>query len=172
MNKGNNSLLFITFGLPGAGKTYVARVFAEFGFFVHDGDDDLTEDMKTAIATQQPINDATRDAFFAQIVQSIYRLRPAYPRLVVGQTFIKEKYRLLVREHFPEAQFILVEADASIRETRLVQRTHQMLDMEYARKMTLIFEPPLIDHLIITNNGHGEDEIKRQIKAILDSQSL
>jgi len=161
--------MFITFGLPGAGKTYVARIFSEYDFYVHDGDDDLTQDMKTAIATQSPINDTMRDAFFNQIIQSIYRLKPEHPRLIVAQTFIKEKYRLLVREHFPEAQFILVEADANIREERLIQRTHQMLDIDYTRKMRLIFEPPRIDHMIINNNGHGEREIKRQIEAILQA---
>lgn len=164
--------LLITFGLPGAGKTYVARVFHEFGFFVHDGDDDLTDEMKTAIATQNPINDTMRDAFFSRIVQSIYELRPTHPRLVVAQTFIKEKYRLLVRKHFPDAQFILVTAKPKLRETRLEQRSHQMLDRDYARKMTLIFEPPLIDHLMISNDGNGEDEIKRQIEAILLAQDL
>jgi len=164
--------LFITFGLPGAGKTYVARVFNEFGFYVHDGDDDLTDEMKIAIATQKPINDAMRDAFFDQIIESIHRLRPHHPRLVVAQTFIKEKYRLRVREHFPEAQFILVEADSAIREARLAQRTHQRLDMDYARKMATIFERPLIEHRIIHNDGHGESGIRSQIKAILDAQGL
>ncbi len=164
--------LFITFGLPGAGKSYVARVFNEFGFFVHDGDDDLTDEMKIAIATQKPINDAMRDAFFDQIIQSIYQLKPIHPRLVVAQTFIKEKYRLRVREHFPEAQFILVEADTNVRETRLAHRSHQMLDMDYARKMSTIFEPPRIDHLIIDNDGNGENSIKQQIEAILQNQGL
>lgn len=159
--------LFLTFGLPGAGKTYVAHVFEEFGFFFHDGDDDLTEAMKIAIATQSPIDDTLRDAFFENIVHSIEHLRLQTPRLVVAQTFIKEKYRRRVLDHFPEARFVLVQADAVIRERRLTHRTHQALDLDYARRMTTIFEPPLILHNLILNNSDGRDHLRQQILALL-----
>lgn len=161
--------LFVTFGLPGAGKTYVARVFEEFGFFFHDGDVDLTEAMKIAIASQSPIDDTLRDAFFENIIHSIERLRLETSRLVVAQTFIKEKYRRRVLDYFPEARFVLVQADAAIRERRLTHRTHQALDLDYARKIGDTFEAPLIPHNIILNNHDGRDHLRQQILALLTS---
>ena len=130
------SSLFVAFGLPGAGKTYAARCFEPFGFFCHDGDDDLPERMKAAIAASQPIDDTLRDEFFHRLIASVGRLKQDHQRLVVAQTFIKEKYRRLFLSHFPEARFILVEADAAVREGRLVRRSNQPLNANYARRMT------------------------------------
>jgi gluconate kinase len=159
--------LFVAFGLPGAGKTYAARVFEEFGFTMHDGDDDLPDDMRAAIAASQPISDSMRDVFFGQIIASAARLWPAHPRVVIAQTFIKEKYRQRFIDTFPAARFVLVEADLGVRERRLAHRTHQALDPEYVRRMDRIFEPPLIPHGVISNNEDGSAHLKRQIASIL-----
>ncbi len=161
--------LFVPFGLPGAGKTYVAHVFESFGFFVHDGDDDLPEDMRTAIDASAKVTDEMRDAFFARIIEQTNELIPNHARLVVAQTFIKEKYRLLFLEHFPAARFLLVVADDDVRERRLHERTHQALDPDYARRMTTFFDPPHIPHLTIHNNVDGDSHIKRQISDILST---
>ena len=160
--------LFVAFGLPGAGKTYAARVFEEFGFKMHDGDDDLPDDMRAAIAASQPIHDSMRDVFFGQIIASAEGLWPEYPQLVIAQTFIKEKYRQRFLEHFPAALFVLVEADLAVRERRLAHRTHQALDPDYVRKMDRIFEPPRIPHQIISNNEDGDAHLKWQIANILE----
>ena len=163
--------LFVAFGLPGAGKTYAARVFEDFGFRMHDGDDDLSDDMRAAIAASQPIQDSMRDVFFGQIIASAERLWPAHPQIVIAQTFIKEKYRQRFLDHFPAARFVLVEADLGVRERRLAHRTHQALDPDYVRKMDRIFEPPLIPHDVISNNEDGSAHLKRQIASILASTS-
>jgi gluconate kinase len=160
--------LWVAFGLPGAGKTYAARVFEAFGFKMHDGDDDLPDDMRAAIAASQPINDSMRNLFFSQIIASAQRLWPDYPQLVIAQTFIKEKYRQRFLEHFPAAHFVLVEADLAVRERRLTHRTHQALDPDYVRKMDRIFEPPRIPHQVISNNEDGDVHLKRQIANLLE----
>ncbi len=162
-------MLLVAFGLPGAGKTYAARVIADqLGLYFHDGDDDLTDDMRTAITASQPISDALRDEFFARILGSIRRLRAEHPDLIVAQTFIKEKYRRLVLERYPEARFILVEADSAVREWRLAHRaTGSRLDPEYARRMVALFEPPQIPHIVLSNNASGESAIREQVAEII-----
>jgi gluconate kinase len=161
-------IIYVTFGLPGAGKTYAARVFERFGFFVHDADVDLPEDMRTAIATQQPVSDEMRDRFFQNITAHVERLRPEHEKLVVAQTFLKEKYRQRFLDHFPQAQFVLVEADNPIRERRLERRTHQPLDPAYTRRMVSLFEPPYIPHMLINNNADGATHLEAQIAALLN----
>ncbi len=53
--------LIILFGTTGAGKTFIGRLLEkEFGYHFYDGDVDLTEEMKTALHSMQPINDAMR----------------------------------------------------------------------------------------------------------------
>ncbi len=163
----NTPTLFVTFGLPGAGKTYAARLFENFGFTVHDGDDDLPDRMREAISRQQPINDDMRDEFFSRIVGHVHQLLAKHPKLVVAQTFIKEKYRKRFLEHFPYAQFVLVEAEDPIRELRLERRTNQPLEPDYTRKMIALFEPPCIPHLVITNDADGALQLEDQIAALV-----
>jgi gluconate kinase len=159
--------LYVAFGLPGAGKTYVARVFGQYGFFVHDGDDDLPDDMRAVIHASQPVTDDMRDEFFARIIAHVDQLLLEHPRLVVAQTFIKERYRRLFLEHFPSAQFVLVEAQDDVRERRLIERTHQALDPGYARRMTALFDPPTIPHQLIVNNQDGDAHIRAQIAPLV-----
>lgn len=161
------STLYVTFGLPGAGKTYAARLFEQFGFTMHDADDDLPDQMRQAISTQQPINDDMRDEFFNRIIAHVHELLPKHPKLVVAQTFIKEKYRRRFLEHFPDAQFILVEAKDPIRELRLERRTNQPLEPDYTRKMIAMFEPPHIPYLVITNDADGALILEDQIAALV-----
>ena len=159
--------LYVTFGLPGAGKTYAARLFENFGFTVHDGDDDLPDVMRHAISTQHPINDDMRDEFFKRITAHVEELLPMNPKLVVAQTFIKEKYRRRFLEYFPHAQFILVEAKDPIRELRLERRTNQPLEPDYTRKMIAMFEPPHIPYKVLTNDAEGMLHLEDQIAALV-----
>jgi gluconokinase len=47
-------MLLILFGLPGSGKNFVGRILQEdFGFLFHDADDDLPDEMREAIQSQQ-----------------------------------------------------------------------------------------------------------------------
>jgi gluconate kinase len=123
--------------------------------------------MKTAIAASQPINEAMRDEFFHRLIVSAASLHPRHPRMVVAQTFIKEKYRVLFLKHFSAARFILVEAEAAIREARLARRDHQPLDADYARRMALIFDQPHIAHTVIKNDVDGREHVNQQIEALL-----
>lgn len=160
--------LYVAFGLPGAGKSYAAKVFERFGFYVHDGDVDLPDAMRTAIATQQPIDDTMRDEFFRRITAHIHQLLPDHPRLVLAQTFIKEKYRRRFLETFPQAQFVLVEADDPVREQRLERRTNQPLEPNYTRKMIALFEPPHIPYITLSNSADGDGHLEAQIQQLVN----
>ena len=159
--------LIVTFGLPGAGKTYAARLFENFGFTMHDADDDLPDQMREAISTQQPVTDTMRDEFFGRIIAHVHQLLPEHPKLVVAQTFIKEKYRRRFLEHFPDAQFVLVKAEDPIRELRLERRTNQPLEPDYTRKMIAMFETPHIPYKVIINDADGAVQLDDQIAALV-----
>jgi len=159
--------LIILFGLPGTGKTYVGKVFEKyFDYYFYDGDNDLTHEMKEAIKTKTVFTDQMRDVFFEILISKIKSLANKHKKLVVAQTFIKEKYRLALLKKIPEAKFILIETKKSIREKRLIKRTDYPLDLEYTRKMVANFDKPIINHLIIINNEDGEESIGKQINKI------
>jgi gluconate kinase len=157
--------LIVLFGLPGTGKSFVGRIFEKyFHYYFYDGDGDLTPEMKAAIKTKTVFTDQMRNIYFKILISKIQRLSKKHKKLVVAQTFIKEKYRIDLLEKIPEAKFILVETKKEIREKRLLDRTDYPLDLNYARIMEMNFEKPKIDFQIITNNEDGENIIKEQIQ--------
>ncbi len=159
--------LIVLFGLPGTGKSFVGKIFQEyFDYYFYDGDNDLTEEMKEAIKTKTVFTDQMRDVFFEKLISKVQDLRSRIQNLVVTQTFIKEKYRVDLLKKIPETKFILIKTKKFIREKRLVQRKNYPLDLEYARKMEINFDKPIIDHHVITNNIDGVEDIKKQIKLL------
>lgn len=154
----------ILFGLPGTGKTYVGKILEKyFDYYFYDGDNDLTPEMKKAIETKIVFTDQMRDVFFERLIKNIQVLNVKHKKLIVAQTFIKEKYRIDLLKKIPETKFILIETKKEIREKRLIQRTDYPLDLGYARIMEINFEKPKINHLTIVNNIDGEENIRKQI---------
>jgi gluconate kinase len=160
--------LFVFFGLPGTGKTYCSKIAEKyFGYHLYDGDNDLTPEMQKAIKTQTVITDDMRDVFFENLINSTKALLNRYEKLIIHQTFIKDKYRGQFLSEIPEANFVLIETDLTIREKRLKERKEYPLDEEYAKKMTKIFEKPNITYVKIINNSDGGGSIKEQLRKIL-----
>lgn len=157
--------LIILFGLPGTGKTYIGKVFKRcFDYYFYEGDKDLTEGMKAAIKVQKVFTEKMRGVFFEKLIIKIQSLKSKYSKLVIAQTFIKEKYRLDLLKKIPKSKFILIKTKKEIREKRLIERTDYPLDLEYARKMEGNFDKPVINHLIVINDEDGEESIKKQIQ--------
>jgi gluconate kinase len=160
--------LFVFFGLPGAGKTFAAQAAEKyFDYHIYDGDINLTEEMLNAIKNQSVITDAMRDIFFARLIQSTKKLSQKYDKLIIHQTFIKEKYRKQFFSEIPQAKFVLIQTDTSLRENRLKMRKYFPLDEAYARNMVNLFDKALLKHEIIQNNNDGDEAIKEQLQKIL-----
>lgn len=160
--------IIILFGLPGTGKSYVGKIFEKyFDYYFYDGDEDLTPEMKAAIKTKTVFTDQMRNIYFKILITKIQRLSKKHKKLVIAQTFIKEKYRINLLEKIPKTKFILVETKKEIREKRLLNRTDYPLDLNYARIMEMNFEKPEVKHKIIINDQEGEEVIIKQIQQLL-----
>ena len=164
-------MLFIVFGLPGAGKTYVGKLFKdEFGFFFFDGDKELTDEMQQALKEKNLFNDSMRDVFFQSLINKVLQLHRTKKHLVVAQTFIKEKYRNQLLKAMPFARFILVQTKKVLREKRLLQRND--LDQDYVKKMITLFEKPTIEHFKIRNDTNGKIQLIKRLENILYNQKI
>ncbi|HSB94870.1 MAG TPA: hypothetical protein VLC91_00365, partial [Spongiibacteraceae bacterium] len=57
------------FGLAGGGKSYVGNLIGRLaGWRVYDADDDLTDEMKQALAEHRPFTPPMRDRFFEIVI--------------------------------------------------------------------------------------------------------
>jgi gluconate kinase len=158
-------MLIYLFGLPAAGKNFVGQVLAEaFGFHFHDGDLDLTDELRDAVREQRPFTDEMRDRFYAVLLERIEQLAAAYPDVALGQATFKERHRLQVADRFPGTIFVLVTADEAVRVARL-QQGFNPVTVDYARRIASFFEPPTHPHIEIVNNGSREEVID-QLRAM------
>lgn len=162
-------MIFVVFGLPGAGKTYVGKILSKkLGWFYYDGDISLSREIKHAVRKKEVITDSMRDRFFTALIEHVQILQKKHTNIVVSQTFIKGKYRKQFLAQFSRTRFILVETQQGIREARLEKRKLFKIDKEYARQMCRIFEPPLIPHETINNDTEGTDRLEEQIAILLN----
>ena len=159
-------VLLVTFGLPGAGKSFVARALEQRGFHAHDGDDELPADMRAAIERAVPVTEEMRDRFVDALVARVALLLPEHPRLVIAQTFLKQRHRTRFLSRFPQARFVLVRASDAVRVQRLEHRTHQPLDAAYTRKMVTLFDEPLEPYAVIENTGDAKS-LEVQLDALV-----
>jgi len=156
--------IYVIFGLPASGKTFVGNVMQKyFGFYHHDGDQDMTQKYIDAILQEQ-VTDEMREEFFSTLIASIKKLQQQ--KIVISQTFIKEKFRKQFLQSFPDAKFILVQTQIDTREKRLPSNRFD-LSLKKWRKMASIFEIPNITHSIIYNNEDGEENIKKQLQILI-----
>ena len=160
--------LLVVFGLPGAGKSYVAQLLkTECGYLIHDGDDDIPKHMREALFRKKIITDDMRAQFTANMIASVKKLTQAHDKLVVHQTFLKEFMRRQFLEAFPYATFILVQTPDKLRETRYLNRVYFNLGLDYLRHMSGLFETPKIPHKTVKNEHEGEEKILSQLARII-----
>ena len=158
------------FGLPGAGKSFVARQFASLeGAHFHDGDDDLPADMRAAIDAAQKVTPDMRDRFVDAMSHSVESLLRRHQDVVLAQTFLKQRHRERFLSRFPAARFVLVAAPTELREHRLANRHHQPLEPAYARAMTSLFDPPPRGVRVITNDGDAQ-RLEEQLRSLRAGQ--
>ncbi len=160
--------LLIVFGLPGSGKTYVSGVIAKsLGYHLYEGDDDMPKDMDETIKKRLVVTEDMRNRFFKNMLQSVRQLVKIHEKMIVSQTFIKERHRKKILDQFPKAHFILVKTRDDIREKRLENRKEYPLERKQARVMCENFDKPEIPYDAINNDEDGEENIREQMKMFL-----
>ena len=112
------------------------------------------------------ISDEGRLVFYKIVVDNIKKLEKEHRNIIVSQALIKEKFRLMMLEQFPQAKFIWLKADKDVMARRLTERGH-FLSKRYADQLESFFEEPQIDHFVLNNND-GEQEIVNQMKHLIN----
>lgn len=159
-------MLFILFGLAGSGKNYVGNILKNhFNFYFFDGDQLLTEEMQQYLREKKLFTDKIRHDLAEIMIAKINLLKKDHPNIVFAQALYKEKNRLQIKQHFPDAHFILIEAHEKNIIARLCKR-EDWIDADFAEKMRVHFDAPTLPHHKI-NNNQDEKSIIEQFEKIL-----
>lgn len=141
------------FGLAGSGKSFVGNLIAErAGWHVYHADDDLTDEMRLALAEHRPFTGAMRDRFFALIVDKILQLQQQHPRLVITQAVYKQQHRDYLLARIPDMELLCVNAeDATILER--INRRSDGISIASAAALRADFEEPAASCKIVVNDS-------------------
>jgi gluconate kinase len=149
------------FGLAGGGKSYVGHLIGRLsGWFVYDADDDLTDEMKLALAEHRPFTEPMRDRFFAIVVEKILRLQQQHEKLVVTQAVYKRRHRDYLLARIPNIELVCVTADDAVIFQRINKRSDG-ITIESAAALRADFETATTNCKIIVNNGGAADIIQQ-----------
>lgn len=149
------------FGISGAGKSFVGDVIGEqTDWYVYHADDDITPEMKQALANRQPFTESMRDTFFALITERIKALLKDHPKLIITQGAYKQKNRNALLEAIPEMEMVWVEAPQALILSRLGHRKDG-ISPESAAALVKDFEPPAAPYKVIHNNGDADHVIQQ-----------
>ncbi len=149
------------FGIAGGGKSYVGNLIGRLaGWHVYHADDDLTDEMKLALAARRPFTEPMRDRFFAIVIDKILNLQKIYPQLVVTQAVYKQRHRDLLMAQILNLELICVTAAEPVIFQR-IKRRDEGITIESAAALRADFEAPLPDNKIIVNNGGTLDIIQQ-----------
>lgn len=149
------------FGMSGAGKSFVGDVIGEQSdWYVYHADDDITPEMKQALASRQPFTESMRDTFFALITERIKALRETHPKLIITQGAYKQKHRDGLLAAIPDMEMVWVEAPQNLILSRLGHRKDG-ISPESAAALVKDFEPPAESCKVIHNTGDADHVIQQ-----------
>lgn len=154
------STLFL-YGLAGSGKSFVGDLIgARAGWHVYHADDDLTDEMKQALAERRPFTNPMRDRFFALIVQRVLQLQRQHAHLVVTQAVYKRQHRDYLLAHIPDMHLVCIAAD----DATIVQRINRRRDgiaIGSAAALRADFEEPAPDARIVDNTADAAHVVRQ-----------
>ena len=153
------------YGLAGAGKNFAGDILARLtGRPVYHADEDMTAEMRLAIAEKRSFTPEMRDRYFVIVAKRINELRRIHGNsgLVATQATYKAQHRAYLAAKVPEIDMVLVTADDENILERLRRRGDDVTSA-YAAIIKNNFEPPPAGSKTIVNN-EDEAEIIRQFE--------
>ena len=152
------------YGRAGSGKSTIAASIADHSdYFFYEADNDITEDMRQALANQQPFTDAMRDAFVAQLIEHIQRLKLKHKKIVVAQGLYKQRHRQQIEAAIESCDAICVETDEQAILHRLGTRQGGISSAS-AAALKADFQKPLAEQKTLLNNT-GMSDVFTQLRA-------
>lgn len=158
-------------GLAGVGKSYVGDLIgARAGYHVYHADGDLPEEMREAVARNEPWTEEQIDAYYRIIRDRILELGRLHDKIVVTQATYFQKHRDLMTGSVPGLEILWIVADSEVNLQRIRERK-DFVTVEYFEATKPYFEAPPAETKRIVNDGGdaGDNAIVRQLLELFGS---
>lgn len=157
------------YGLSAAGKSWCGDVMGRFtGRPVYHADEQLTDEMKDALAAARPFDDGMRDRYFAIVADEILLRRRRGP-LIVTQGLYRKRHRRYLLSRIDDMDLICVRASEEVILKRLERRKNG-ISVASARAIARDFDAPDDADKVVDNDDDNdergaEEGVLRQLQA-------
>lgn len=157
------------FGLPGTGKNYIGRLLeTHFGFRCYDADDAIPPEMKELLREGIFPSQEIENQFMEAMLREIEERRKNFHNLVVGQGLTYDRRRVILKKHFPDVVFVLIECVREVRIARLTSRTH-FVNLDLCIHAENVFEPITVPYYTLDNSAEGTEQLIKLLSHLLRS---
>jgi len=162
-------MLVIVTGLPGTGKTTLARQLAANFDAVHLN----TDIIRAALGLRGQYDQATKEKVYAEMLLQTEKVLKNQGRVVVDATFYKEAlrapYRALEKQYFQRMYWIEVQAEEAVIKERVnKKRTYSEADFEVYQAVKVMYEPLKDPHLVLHTDQQSLGEMIERVWQYLD----
>ncbi len=167
--------VFVFFGIPGSGKSYLGKKFAErHNLFFYEADDDFERFRGGLELSSEDEKGKIKGEFYQLVIGNIQEFLKERGRVVGASALGTDRYRRLFLDKFGNSVlFIFVKPDfhkhlnqvfgRELKDPQNKNRNPKELKTtlsKHLEKKYKSFETPTIDHLVIENNYDQVSETK------------
>jgi|GEM_PF-3078154 len=168
-------MIYVLFGPPGVGKTYMGRLLSlDMGWYFFDADTIYLNDDKLRYLLKNGKYDQTvRDKFVNKLIMTVQHMVATNPgrHIVIAEAFTKEKNRREFLEYFDEqVNYIMIHASRDLAfqrmKIRMIKEEH-VIDTSIFEFVWDEFEVPRIPHKVLRNIDKTDNEILDEFKNLI-----
>lgn len=172
----NFHMIYVLFGPPGVGKTYIGSLMAKKkGWHFFDADTIyLNDDELRYLLASGKYDQAVRDRFVKKLIMTVQHMMAQNEEkdLVIAEAFTKEKNREEFMKYFDEqVSYIMIHTSRNLAFERMrsrMKKEDHVVDEGVFEFVWDEFEAPNIPHKILRNTGKTDDEIYEDFNNLLE----
>lgn len=160
-------MIYVLFGPPGVGKTYIGNLMAKtksWHFFDADTIYLNDDELRYLLANGQ-YDQNVRDRFVSKLIMTVQHMLSANNEkdIVIAEAFTKEKNRAEFMKYFDgQVQYIMIHASRNLAYQRMrarILKEDHVVDEGVFDFVWAEFEAPVIPHRVLRNINKSDHEI-------------
>jgi predicted kinase len=164
-------MILIVFGLPGTGKSYLARHLADDNHAFYLNTDIVRENMNK----KGQYDDETKREVYERMLKEISRPDAKEKMVIVDGTFSSKTFRFMFNKHSWEQERYLYYIEMKARESEIKKRmkedrAYSEADYSVYKKMKKAFDYMPEEHLVMQSDELELNEMKAKVKALYDGK--